>query len=140
MGKLTRRELQKLTRLRLEDAQMLLLGGRFAAAYYLTGLAVECALKACIARSTAEFDFPDMDRVRDSWHHDLTGLLRTAGLFDQHAKKAMAMRSFEANWETVKDWKVSSRYEQRSDQEAHNIYNAASEANHGIVPWIEVHW
>jgi hypothetical protein len=71
MSKLTRTDLQGLARLRLREAGLLLDGASFPGSYYLTGLAVECALKACIARSTAEFDFPDLDRAKDSWHHDL---------------------------------------------------------------------
>jgi HEPN domain-containing protein len=140
MGNLNRNELQQLTRVRLADAALLLQGGRYAAAYYLTGLAVECALKACIARSTAQFDFPDLGRATRSWKHDLADLLREAGLSDQYAKRSSGDKQFAANWQTVKDWKVDSRYEQRSDQEARDIYNAASETNYGIVPWIEVHW
>jgi len=33
--------------------------GLFDGAYYLAGYAVECALKACIAKGTQRFEFPD---------------------------------------------------------------------------------
>jgi HEPN domain-containing protein len=48
---MNRADLQSLSNLRLADARALLSAGRFAAAYYLAGYAVECALKACIARA-----------------------------------------------------------------------------------------
>ena len=106
----------------------------------MTGLALECALKACIAKSSAQFDFPELKRVQDSWNHDLTKLLGTAGLNEEHAKRSRNDPQFEANWRTAKDWKVETRYERRSEREANDIYNASIEATHGIMPWIEEHW
>jgi len=42
----TRLEFQQLARMRLRDARVLLANGNLEGAYYLTGLAVECAIKA----------------------------------------------------------------------------------------------
>ena len=57
-------DFETLAHLRLEDAKCLLLGGRWAAFYYLAGYAVECAIKACIAKLTGMHDFPrDRDFV-----------------------------------------------------------------------------
>jgi hypothetical protein len=47
-----RREFQQLARMRLRDARVLMRHGNLEAAYYLTGRAVECAVKACIAKGT----------------------------------------------------------------------------------------
>src|SRR2546425_2666201 len=55
---MTRTDLQLLAEERLSDAQVLLANGRFGAAYYLAGYAIECALKACIAKLTKAEDFP----------------------------------------------------------------------------------
>jgi hypothetical protein len=55
---MNRFDLQKMAEERVADAAALLDAGRFQAAYYLCGYAIECALKACIARKTREFDFP----------------------------------------------------------------------------------
>jgi len=44
--------------MRLKDAEVLLQKGRNEAAYYLAGYAVECALKACIAKQTKRHEFP----------------------------------------------------------------------------------
>jgi hypothetical protein len=43
-----RTDLQKLARVRLGDAKVLLKAKRWPAAYYLAGYAVECGLKACV--------------------------------------------------------------------------------------------
>ena len=58
-----RKDFQDLARTRLRDARLLLAGGAFDGAYYLGGLAVENALKACIARATQRYEFPDRNRV-----------------------------------------------------------------------------
>jgi hypothetical protein len=96
--------------------------------------------QACIARSSEQYDFPELKHVQDSWNHDLARLLGTAKLNEQYAKKSGNDRRFQTNWEMVKDWKVDSRYERRSEKEALGIYNAITEASHGIMPWIEAHW
>jgi hypothetical protein len=55
---MNRTDLQELAEVRIKDAQTLLDTGRFAAAYYLIGYSVECALKSCITKQIREFDFP----------------------------------------------------------------------------------
>jgi hypothetical protein len=55
---MNRTDFQKLTELRLNEANTLLGGKCYEGAYYLTGYAVECALKACIAKQTQQHDFP----------------------------------------------------------------------------------
>jgi len=37
--------------------------GFFDGAYYLAGYAVECAIKACIAKGTRRYEFPDKRKV-----------------------------------------------------------------------------
>ena len=46
---MNRRDLQELTRIRAVEAGTLLDQGMYDGAYYLSGYAVECALKACIS-------------------------------------------------------------------------------------------
>jgi HEPN domain-containing protein len=49
---MNRADLQQLAELRITEAKVLLDNGFYAGAYYLAGYAVECALKACIAKLT----------------------------------------------------------------------------------------
>lgn len=140
MSKLKRNDLQNLARTHLQAVRLLLDGQAFSGAYYLTGLAVECAIKACIACTTEEFDFPDFKRAQDSWNHDLIKLLNTAGLTDAMTIRGASDPAFKANWLTVKDWKVDSRYEQKPEAEARSIYNATTDVTHGVLPWIEGYW
>src|SRR6267154_1899434 len=65
-------ELRQLAEDRILDAQVLLAGQRWSGAYYVAGYAVECGLKACIARLTAEHDFPPKVKfVQDCYTHEL---------------------------------------------------------------------
>lgn len=78
-----RRDFQRLAAVRAREALILKRSGSALGAYYLAGLAVECALKACIAKSTRRFEFPNKKRAEDAWKHDLGGLLLLAGMKDQ---------------------------------------------------------
>jgi HEPN domain-containing protein len=101
---MNRFDLQKMAEERVADAAALLDAGRFQAAYYLCGYAVECALKACIAKQVREFDFPDRKVVNDSYVHDLGKLLNVSGLMQFYDEEADRNDIFAANWTTVKDW------------------------------------
>ncbi len=56
-----REQLEQLAELRLEDAEALIASGRWAAAYYLLGYAVECALKAASPSSFASMRCRSVD-------------------------------------------------------------------------------
>ena len=55
---MNRAEFKKLALTPLDDARVLLKNRRYSAAFYLAGYAVECSLKACLAKKTRRFDFP----------------------------------------------------------------------------------
>ncbi len=68
---------------RLAEARALLKAGLPDGAYYLVGYAVECALKACIARGTQRYEFPEKKRVNASHTYDLGELVKVAELQDE---------------------------------------------------------
>jgi HEPN domain-containing protein len=136
-----RTELQKLAEDRILDAQALLTAGRWAAAYYLTGYAVECALKACIAKLTREHDFPrDRRFVEKCYTHDLDKLLDSAGLKPQQEADSVVNLDFGANWQTVTDWSENSRYDQKTQVEAEQLLVAVTDIQNGVMPWIKNCW
>jgi HEPN domain-containing protein len=137
---MTRRELQQLARIRLREAGILLRVRQYDGAYYLSGYAVECALKACIAKRTRRFEFPDRQTVENSWTHDPAKLLRTAGLGPALDAAMQVDKILERYWATVKDWKETSRYERRSSAEAQALYQAISDNQHGVLQWLQQHW
>lgn len=84
---MNRQDLQWLARTRLDEARVLLAAKKYDGAYYLAGYAVECALKACIAKQVRKFDFPDKKLALDSYSHDLEQLLSVAGLKQLHEQE-----------------------------------------------------
>jgi HEPN domain-containing protein len=137
---MTRKDFQRLTRLRLNDARTLLKNGNNEGAYYLTGLAVECALKAAIARRTQRHEFPPEPKIvsKTIYTHDLNTLLRAAGL--EKALEAMAVgnAALKQNWVLVKDWTVESRYV-INGLDGEVMYRAATGRN-GVLAWLRQHW
>ena len=99
-----------MARARLAEARLLLKAKRYSASFYLAGFAVECALKACIAKQTRRFEFPDKVAVNESYVHDLKKLVRRAGLEPELDRELRASRAFKENWAVVKDWANDSRY------------------------------
>src|SRR5438445_10683236 len=96
--------------MRLTDAQQLLAAGRFDAAYYLAGYAVECALKACIARQIDQYDFPDKRLAEKSWTHVLEDLVGVAGLRQPFDAAQAADGDVADNWAIVAQWSELFRY------------------------------
>jgi HEPN domain-containing protein len=136
-----RSDLQELTRQRLREARILLRANTPAGAYYLAGYAVECALKACIARKTRRYDFPDKDSVNQSYTHELSALLRIAGLKQQLDDELKSRREFKINWTLVKDWNEESRYDPTTDmRKARDLYRAITNRHSGILPWVRRYW
>ena len=76
VARLNRDKLRQLADSRIQEAKVLLERNHYTGAYYLTGLGVECALKACLARAVQQHDFPDKDFVNAAYTHNLERLLK----------------------------------------------------------------
>jgi HEPN domain-containing protein len=136
-----RLELQQLAEDRIADAAILLAAGRWSGAYYLAGYAVECGLKACVARLTNQDDFPrDRKFVEECYTHNLEKLLKAAGLKPALDADALASSAFSGNWGVVKDWQETSRYEQKTQAKAQRLYDAITNNLEGVLPWIRLRW
>jgi HEPN domain-containing protein len=137
---LKRQDLRDLALLRVKEAQVLLNNSCWPGTYYLAGYAVECALKACIARETERYDFPDRARVNSSYTHSLVTLVRVANL---HAALRDAMDrqpELASNWNAVREWSEESRYERRSEADATTLLNAVKDRRNGVLAWLKKHW
>jgi hypothetical protein len=134
-----RRDFRTLAELRAEEARVLLRSRRQLGAYCLAGYAVECALKACIAKQRKRFEFPPKKgNVEKMYSHNLDALLDVAGLKVQLQKEIATNPDFAANWKTVRNWTAESRYE-ISGLNGKELYNAVTGAN-GVLPWIKLRW
>jgi HEPN domain-containing protein len=137
----TRSELRQLAEDRIADAAVLLSAGRWSGAYYLAGYAVECALKACIARLTNQDEFPrDRKFVEECYTHNVEKLLKAAGLKPDLDADTAAKPVFSGNWGIAKDWQETSRYEQKTQAESETLYDAVTNTPDGVLPWIRLRW
>jgi hypothetical protein len=139
---LNRTDLHKLAEDRVLDAEALLNAGRWSGAYYLAGYAVACALKACISKRTSLHDFPDKSFVQRSFVHDLVELLDLADLKVRMKLDTTpaAIPGLGINWQRVKDWKETDRYQQKTELEARKLFSAITDTGTGVMPWIKSHW
>lgn len=135
----TRREFQRLADLRAQESAVLLHNRKMQGAYYLAGYAIECALKACIAKETKRHEFPPkQEYVRDVYTHDLTKLLRLAGLDKQLENDMQSNPALAINWGVVKYWAEKSRYVV-SGLNGRDMHRALTGPD-GVLTWIKQRW
>ena len=138
---MTRSDFQQLADVRIDEAGVLLAAGKWDGAYYLAGYAVECALKACIAKLTRADDFPPKRKfVDDCYSHDINVLLRIAGLDGRRDSEAKAKPQFKAYWAEAAQWNEQTRYERRVQADAERLYKAITDPTDGVLQWIRGHW
>ena len=137
---MNRTDLQQLALERAREAETLLREGHWSGAYYLIGYAVECALKACIAKLTKEYDFPDKDVALKCFTHKIDVLVDLADLEDRRKTDGIANPVLRDNWIVVKDWNEQARYQRWTEAEARKLFVAVMDSTHGVLPWIMVRW
>lgn len=100
-------------------------------------MAVECALKACIAKATQQYEFPDQARTRAVYSHNLDGLLKEAGLLeimqnaDPHTKR---------DWGQISAWRIETRYRLGvSEADATEFVRKIADRQ-GILSWLTQYW
>lgn len=137
---MTRNDFKELALARLREAKLLLTNGEYSGAYYLAGYVIECALKACIAKRTRRYQFPDKRLAEKSWIHELGALVGTAELTLLLQADSKSDPRFSANWDVVKEWRETSRYSNWNQEDAEELIRAISENKHGVLPWLKRHW
>lgn len=138
---MNRADLQQLANLRIAEAQALLAAGFPAGAYYLAGYAVECAIKSCIAKNVQQHDFPDKDRVNQSYSHNLVQLIGAANLEVEFNNAKSKNKAFDDSWKVVKDWSESDRYDATiTVAKATGLIAAITDPADGVLPWLVQRW
>jgi HEPN domain-containing protein len=137
--KKARKDFQRLAELRAKEAALLAKSGHQQGAYYLRGLAVECALKACIAKKTKRYDFPpDAKYASKVYTHELADLLKLAELNGQLDIDVITKPQLANNWGVVEGWSVNSRYD-TSKLNGKNMVAAVNSPD-GVLQWIKLYW
>ena len=137
---MNRTDFQKLTKLRLKEAKLLLDNKYYEGAFYLAGYAVECALKACVAKKTKRYEFPPKNADK-LYTHDLQALVALTGLKPDLDAEMKRVKEFRKNWVAVKDWNESVRYETKiDDKRAYALYVAITAEPNGVLSWLKKYW
>ena len=137
---MNRIDFQQIAELRIQESKALLAAGYLDGAYYLAGYAVECALKACIAKRTQEHDFPEKGSGK-YYSHDLEDLFAFARLKTDLDLALQANLAIRTNWDIVNNWSEESRYETgKTLQEATGLLTAIEDQTGGLLPWLRQRW
>ena len=138
---MNRDDLQRISKLRVKEARALRDKGFYSGAYYLLGYAVECALKACIAKQIMKYDFPDQKMINKSYTHNLEQLLSVSGLKLQLKDEMDVNPDLELNWSIVAGWNEHYRYEHHiSKATMIDFYRAVASNRNGVLKWLKKYW
>jgi HEPN domain-containing protein len=138
---MTRRDLQWLASARLLDAEHLFNAKAYSGAYHFAGVAVECAIKACIAKQTKRFEFPNKPLATAAWEHDITKLIKVANLQNLLEQERARSLAFDQNWTTIIKWQIDSRYDLSTSRTAASVLIASiAHQPDGVLPWLQVYW
>lgn len=137
---LSRQQWQDLARDRIREARTLLTHGRPSSAHYLAGFSVECALKACIAKTFRAETWPRRDFVKDIYQHDLGRLVKLAGLDSALETRTLEDVAFGDHWAILRNWDNEGRYRVVAYAEAETTVRAVCHPESGVLLWIETFW
>ncbi len=88
--------------------------------------------------------FKEKVKIDECLTHEFDKLIQLAGMRDllnaKLQESAAAGGEFVANWDTVGLWKVTSRYETKTEPEARALYAAITDNQHGVLLWIKNYW
>jgi HEPN domain-containing protein len=133
---------QQLAKFRIDEAKVLLSDGQPSGAYYLAGYAIECALKAIIAKQFRADEIPDKSLVNRVYTHDLPELLRLAGLESELDAARRADSELDRRWSIVKNWKEQARYSVWTNNDASSIIDGVigDGRSGGLFQWLIARW
>ena len=125
---MNRSDFQRLARIRLREARLLLENECYGGA----------TLKACIARKTRRYEFPpDRKTVEGYYVHNLQQLASAVG---EELKAELARPELEVNWAIVTQWTEARRYAFTDRKQAEDMIRAITDRRNGILQCIRRHW
>lgn len=101
---------------------------------------MECALKACFAKTIREHEFPDRKRVSEAYTHNLDSLSKLSEEGESLKDEAHRDPGLEAKWNLVKDWSERSRYLEYPERVARELLDAIDDSEKGVLTWLKRHW
>ena len=139
---MNRVELQSLSKDRILDAKALIDGQRWSFAYYVTGYAVECALKSCLLSRMplTGWVFEEKVKIDECLTHDFAKLIKLSGLTDELNRRLASSPAFVGNWGVATQWKVTDRYGMIDEISAKGLLAAITDQPDGVLEWIMTFW
>lgn len=101
---------------------------------------MECALKACFAKTVRRHDFPDRISSRKVFTHSLVELVDLALLKAELDTSMKTNLKLQASWAEVRRWSEESRYSVWTREEAELLIRAIERRRDGVLPWIKQRW
>lgn len=137
-----RHEWRKLAKERLADLKALRAQERWSGVYHVAGLAVECGLKAIIAKKFLRGHFPEKNIEKKIFVHEASKLSEVLpDLVKVDLSTEIRTNSnFAIYWQQVVGWNIDSRYVVYGQVQADDIYIAVTERKHGVFRWLRRHW
>ena len=139
----SRNELKSISKTRLKEVKALYNNQLYDGATYLSGYAVETALKARIC-NILDSDYPDTgDIARVYLTHKFDILVKLGGLQKKLEIELNSNINFKANWSLVTSWKETFRYipiGTSTQSKVQEIIEALEDRNDGILTWIKKRW
>lgn len=134
--------LRKMVKERILDAESLLKDQRWAYAYYVAGYAVECGLKSCVLSRMVVTGgvFTNKKFAEWCWTHDFMELVKHAGLESELASHKAANSAFAIFWDVAVLWEETSRYEEKPQADAEDLFQAITHDPDGALKWIVNFW
>ena len=115
---LDKKEIKKIARARLKEAEVLAASHRYEGAIYLCGYAVELGLKARICKTLKWPGYPssknEFNKYRSFKTHNLDVLLHLTGIEDR------VKTTLFAEWSAVTGWDPESRYNPVGNVSSHD--------------------
>lgn len=138
----TRKQLQQLANLRLEEAERLYSHGLYDGATYLCGYVLEFALKARICRLLRLKEYPERGEIGHLLKtHNFDNLKVLAGLSEEIT--ATRNKDLFSNWSIAALWKPEQRYSAKGTadkKKAEEVLASIRDDPNGVLTWLSKRW
>lgn len=139
----TYEDLKQLAELRLAEAEALYAAGMYEGCAYLSGYAVELALKAVVCHRLNIPSYPTPKMHKGAFTiHDFDGLLFLAGLSSEMTLAKTDAELF-ANWSLATLWGPERRYAPAgayTQNSALALLDAIRHVKFGVLTWLKEYW
>jgi HEPN domain-containing protein len=133
-------DLQRMADRYVEAARILYAASNWSSSYYLAGYSIEVALKSIIARRFEADTIPDKNLVNSIYTHKFRELLSVSGLKGDYDRAIEKDSRLGSNWSICSEWTPECRYQDKNQDEAHDLLRAINDERHGVLQWIKAYW